>query len=61
MGRSCKIIGMLDAEVVARRGEEGEEGVLRVKERTDSGFSPFFCSYRNRLIISILSNKHLSK
>ena len=61
MGRSCKIIGMLDAEVVARRDEEGEEGVLKVKERTDTGFSPLFCSYRNRLIISILYNTCLSK
>ena len=61
MGRSCKIIGMLDAEVVARRDEEGEEGVLRVKERTDTGFSPLFCSYRNGLITSVLYNMCLSK
>jgi hypothetical protein len=52
---------MLDAEVVARRDEEGEEGVLKVKERTDTGFSPLFCSYSNRLIISVLYNTCLSK
>ena len=61
MGRSCKIIGMMDAEVVARRDEEGKEGVLKVKERTDTGFSPLFCYCRNRLIISVLYNTCLSK
>ena len=61
MGWSCKIIGMLDAEVVARRDKEGKEGVLKVKERTDTGFSPLFCCYCNRLIISVLYNTCLSK
>ena len=61
MGRSCKIIGMLDAEVVARRDEEGKEGVLKVRERTATGFSPLFCCCCNRLITNVLYNMCLSK
>lgn len=61
MGWSCKIIGMLDTEVVARRDEDGKEGVLKVKERTDTGFSPLFCRCCNRLITSDLYNMYLSK
>ena len=61
MDCKCKIIGMVDAEG-ADEGRDGRKrGGLTAKERTGVGFNPLFCCYCNGLIISVLSNKHLSK